>query len=88
MTFSSLSSSWRGMSEEESQRTLEALEKHEMYGLACDVVEQRVKEYAEVCQKNLHYTRGITPKHVTSGGIHLRDLASGQHSSEETSQRW
>ena len=23
-----------------------------------------------------------------SGGIHLRDLAHGQHSSEETSQRW
>ena len=27
-------------------------------------------------------------KHVTSGGIHLRGLASGQHSSEETTQRW
>ena len=39
------------------------------------------------CKKsNLHYTRGITPKHVTSGGVHLRDLAPGQHSSEETSQ--
>ena len=37
---------------------------------------------------NLHYTRGITPKRVTSGGINLRDLAPGLHSSEETSQRW
>ena len=38
---------------------------------------------------NLHYTRDITaPKRVTSGGIHLRGLAPGQHSSEETSQRW
>ena len=32
---------------------------------------------------NLHYTRGITLKRVTSGGIHLRDLTCGQHSSEE-----
>ena len=37
---------------------------------------------------NLHYTRGITPKRVTSGGVHLRSLAPGQYSSEETSQRW
>ena len=37
---------------------------------------------------NRHYTRGITAKRVTSGGIHLRNLAPGQHSSEETSQRW
>ena len=39
-------------------------------------------------KSNLHYTRDITPKHVTSGGIRLRGLAPGQHSSEETSQRW
>ena len=39
-------------------------------------------------RQNLHYTRGITPKRVTSGEAHLRDLAPGQHSSEETSQRW
>ena len=32
--------------------------------------------------------RAITPKRVTSGGIRLRGLAPGQHSSEETSQRW
>ena len=38
-------------------------------------------------KSNLRYTRGITPKRVKSGGDHLR-LASGQHSSEETSQRW
>ena len=39
-------------------------------------------------KSNLHYTRRITPKRVTSGGAHLRGLAPGQHSSEETSQRW
>ena len=36
---------------------------------------------------NLHNTRGITPKRVISGGVHLRSLAPGQHSSEETSLR-
>ena len=36
---------------------------------------------------NLHYARMITPKRVTSGGVHLRGLAPGQHSSEKTPQR-
>ena len=39
-------------------------------------------------KSNLHYTRGITPKRVASSGSHLRGLASEQHLSEETSQRW
>ena len=39
-------------------------------------------------KSNLYYTRGISPKRVTSGGAHLRGLAHGQRSSEETSQRW
>ena len=39
-------------------------------------------------KSNFHYTRGITPKRVTSSGAHLRGLAPGLHSSEETSQRW
>ena len=39
-------------------------------------------------KSNLHYTHGITLKLVTSGGAHLRGLAPGQYSSEETSQRW
>ena len=39
-------------------------------------------------KSNLQYTCGITPKRVTSGGAHLRSLAPGLHSSEETSQRW
>ena len=39
-------------------------------------------------KSNLHYTRDITPKRVTSGGVHLRGLTHEQHSSEETSQRW
>ena len=38
--------------------------------------------------QNLHYTRGIMPNRVASGGAHLRCLAPGQHSSAETSQRW
>ena len=49
--------------------------------------------YVSVLQKfgiksDHHYTRGITPKRVTSAGAHLRCLAPGQNSSEETSQRW
>ena len=36
-------------------------------------------------KSNLHYTRGIAPKRVTSGGAHLRGLTTGQ---QETSQRW
>ena len=39
-------------------------------------------------KSNLHYTRRNTPKRVTSCGAHLRGLAPGQHSSEESSQRW
>ena len=39
-------------------------------------------------KSNLHYTRRNTPKRVTSCGAHLRGLAPGQYSSEETSQRW
>ena len=37
---------------------------------------------------NLHYTRDITPKRVTSGGAHLRGAGLGPHNSEQTSQRW
>ena len=43
---------------------------------------------SNIQKSNLHYTRGITPKCVASGGAHFRGLASGQHSSEKTSQRW
>ena len=39
-------------------------------------------------KSNLYYTRGITPKRVTSSGAHLRCFALEQHSSEETSKRW
>ena len=39
-------------------------------------------------KSNLHYTCGITPNHLTTGGAHLRGLAPGQHSSKETSQQW
>ena len=47
--------------------------------------------FSEKCEQNdtsLRYTRGIIPKRVTSGGVYLRSLAPGPHSSEETSQRW
>ena len=30
----------------------------------------------------------LLQERVTSGGVHLRGLAHGQHCSEETSQRW
>ena len=40
-------------------------------------------------KSNLHYTRGITPKRVTSGEIHRRGLASGQHKNgTEVVNRW
>ena len=38
-----------------------------------------------ISNSRLHDTRGITPKRITSGGAHLRDLAPVQHSFEETS---
>ena len=38
-------------------------------------------------KSNLHHTRGIALKCVTSGGAHLRSLTPGQHRSEETSQQ-
>ena len=44
--------------------------------------------YIKKKKSNLHYTRGITLKRVTSSGAHLRGLAPGLHSSEETSQWW
>ena len=46
------------------------------------VISQLIKK------SNLHYTRRVASKRVTSDGIHLHDLAPGQRSSEETSQRW
>ena len=44
-------------------------------------------ETGKLKKSNLDYTRGMTPKRVTSGGAHLRGSVPGQHSSEETSQR-
>ena len=41
-----------------------------------------------IVKSSFPYTRVITPKRVTSGWAHLRCLAPGQHSSEETSQLW
>ena len=38
-------------------------------------------------KSNLQYTRGITPKLLTNGGVHPGGLASVQHSYKETSQR-
>ena len=41
----------------------------------------KINESEQVLKKttNLHYTLGITPKRVTSGGDHFRGLARGQH---------
>ena len=44
--------------------------------------------YINQIKSNVHYTRRVTPKRVTSCGAHLRGLAHGLHSPEETSQRW
>ena len=55
---------------------------HELNG--CQQVGQRKQTFC----KNLHKTRGITPKRVTSGGNHLRGLTTEQHSSEESLQWW
>ena len=46
-----------------------------------------VKYRDQKIKSKLHYTRGIMLKRVTSGGAHLRGLALGEHSFEETSQR-
>ena len=40
--------------------------------------------YFKKIKSILHYTRGIAPKRVTSGGAHLRDLGPEQHSCDET----
>ena len=39
-------------------------------------------------KSNLHYTRDIAPKRITSGGVRLRDLEPGQCIFEETLLRW
>ena len=52
-----------------------------------EIIRQKITDI-QIKKSNLHYTRSITPKRVTSGGVHLSGLAPGQHSSEETSQRW
>ena len=37
--------------------------------------------------KIVHYTRGLKPKRVTSGGAHIRGLAPGQYSSQDTQKQ-
>ena len=51
------------------------------------VKQVRLPKYLNQKKSNLHYTRRITPKRVSSCGTHLRGLAPGQHNSEESSQR-
>ena len=55
---------------------------------SCSLVEQVEQSGAKLYIKSWLYSRGFTLKGVTSGGAHLRGLAPGQHSSEETLQRW
>ena len=64
--------------EEELKKETRAGNRH-----GCNIFKKRL-----TIKSNLHYTRRITPKRVTSCGAHLRGLAPGLHSSEETSQRW
>ena len=56
--------------------------------LGAVIEESNVRILCFYFKSNLRHTHGITPKCVTSGGVHLRGLAPGQHSSEKTSQRW
>ena len=55
-------------------------------------IEEQLKKlrhpFSSKSKSNLHYTRVILIKRVTSGGVHLRSLAPGQPSFEKTSQRW
>ena len=46
------------------------------------------KRFGAKIESNLHYTRAITWKRVTSGGDRPRGLAPEQYNFEETSQRW
>ena len=65
------------------------LNTREMPGILCGQLSVSLIALTNEKKKsNLHYTRDITPKRVPSGGAHLRGLVPGQHSSEETSQRW
>ena len=36
-----------------------------------------ITAHFQIKKSNLHYTRGMTPKRLTSGGVHLRGLAPG-----------
>ena len=46
-----------------------------------------VSESRYLNQNQNNLTRGITPKRVTSGGVHILGVAPGQYSSEGTLQR-
>ena len=56
--------------------------------LILEFMHPEVLKHQHKNQVNLLYTCVITPKRVTSGGVHLRGLAPDQHSSDERSQRW
>ena len=49
-----------------------------------------VKNYVKEIKASLHSRiRGIKPKHVTSGGVHLRSLAPGQWAAQlQTSKKY
>ena len=58
-------------------------------GKCIDGCSQLVIHFGVTSKKNqnLHYTRVITPKRVTSGGVDPR-VSAREHSSEDMSQRW
>ena len=44
--------------------------------------------YKPLKKSNVCCTRGVTPKHITSGWARTLDLAPEQHSSQKTPRRW
>ena len=68
-------------------RSLKATTPVKLQGKTSEFQKEETHYHQRISLQYFHYTRDITPKRVTSGGIHLRGLAPGQHSSEETSQR-
>ena len=61
---------------------------HRVYLKQVGVYSVKHKKKARMKKSNLRCFSGITPRRVTSGGVHLRGLAPGQHSSDETAQGW
>ena len=53
----------------------------------CCIVMLQENVHKQKSKTNLHPTRAITPKRVTSGAVHRGNLAPTQHNFEEISQQ-